>query len=197
MKIIVIGTSAGGMEALDSLIGQLPTDIGAAILVVQHLAPQNSGHALIQRLGRHRAFRCALAANEEALVSGRIYIAPADAHLLVKRDNVLVTKGARENRYRPGIDPLFRSAAVTHNSRVIGVLLTGMLDDGTAGLAAIRKCGGVTVVQDPKDTAYPEMPQSALNADQVDYCDPLSTMGELLERLVRERAVIKPWFPRI
>jgi two-component system, chemotaxis family, protein-glutamate methylesterase/glutaminase len=162
-NIIVIGTSAGGLEALDVLIGQLPTDLPGSIFIAQHMAPENTGDALLLRLGRHRAFDCRLAMDGESFKPGRIYIAPPDNHLLVKKNKVLVTKGARENRNRPGIDPLFRSAAVTHASRVIGVILTGMLDDGTAGLIAIQKCGGVTVVQDPKDSAYPGMPQSALN----------------------------------
>src|SRR5688572_18843664 len=147
--IIVIGTSAGGLEALDALIGQLPIDLPAAIFIVQHMAPQNTGGALLHRLGRHRAFSCKIAKDGESFKPGRIYIAPPDNHLLVKKNKVLVTKGARENRNRPGIDPLFRSAAVSHTSRVIGVVLTGMLDDGTAGLIAIKKCGGVTVVQEP------------------------------------------------
>jgi two-component system, chemotaxis family, protein-glutamate methylesterase/glutaminase len=186
-NIIVIGTSAGGLEALDALIGQLPTDLPASIFIVQHMAPENNGGALLHRLSRHRAFGCRLAKDGESFKPGRIYIAPPDNHLLVKKDKVLVTKGARENRSRPGIDPLFRSAAVTHTSRVIGVLLTGMLDDGTAGLIAIKKCGGITVVQDPKDAAYPGMPQSALNNLKVDYCVPISEMGHLLETLTQER----------
>jgi two-component system chemotaxis response regulator CheB len=98
-----------------------------------------------------------------------------------------VTKGARENRYRPAIDPLFRSAAATHGPRVIATLLTGMLDDGTAGMIAVKKCGGVTVVQNPKEAAYPDMPQSALNNLDVDYCVNTAEMGGLLERLVAER----------
>lgn len=153
----------------------------------QHMAPQNTGEALVHRLSRHKAFNCKLATDGEAFRSGRIYIAPPDSHLLVKKTKVMVTKGARENRYRPGIDPLFRSAAVTHGRRVIGVVLTGMLDDGIAGLVAIKKCGGVTAVQDPKDAAYPGMPQSALDNVKVDYCVPIAEMGRLLENLSHER----------
>lgn len=185
--IIVIGTSAGGLEALDELIGQLPTDLPASIFIVQHMAPEGTGQALLHRLRRHKAFACELAGNGESFRKGRIYVAPPDNHLLIKKNKVLVTKGARENRSRPGIDPLFRSAAVAHGARVIGVVLTGMLDDGTAGLIAIKKCGGVTVVQDPKGAAYPAMPQSALDNLKVDYCVPISEMGGLLEQLVHER----------
>lgn len=184
--IITIGTSAGGLEALDAVIAQLPPRLPASIFIVQHVAPENTGAGLLHRLGRHKAFHCKLADDAEAFSEGVIYIAPPDYHLLVKERTVLVTKGARENRYRPAIDPLFRSAAVTHGPSVIGVILTGTLDDGTAGLIAIKKCGGITVVQDPKDAAYPDMPQSALNNVDVDYCVPIADMGRLLGKLVHE-----------
>jgi len=187
-NIIVIGTSAGGLEALDTLIGQLPTDLPAAIFIVQHMAPQNTAEALLHRLRRHRAFDCALAKDSDSFRQGRIYIAPPDSHLLVKKSKVLVTKGARENRTRPAIDPLFRSAAVTHSSRVIAIVLTGMLDDGTAGLLAVKKCGGISVVQDPNYAAYPGMPQNAVRNVKVDHCLPIAEMGRLLETLVREHA---------
>jgi two-component system, chemotaxis family, protein-glutamate methylesterase/glutaminase len=185
--IIVIGTSAGGLEALDTLIGLLPAGLASSIFIVQHMAPENTGAALLHRLSRHTGFVCKLAKDGEAIKPARIYIAPPDNHLLLKKNHVLVTKGARENRSRPGIDPLFRSAAVSHTSRVIGVVLTGMLDDGTAGLIAIKKCGGITVVQDPRDAAYPGMPNSALHNLIVDHCVPLGEMGRLLGTLARKR----------
>lgn len=185
--IVVIGTSAGGLEVLDRLIGQLPTDLPAAIFIVQHLATESSGSALLRVLGKYKAFACKLAENRERFEEGRIYIAPPDHHLLVKKSMLLVTKGARENRYRPAIDPLFRSAAVTHGPSVIGIILTGMLDDGTAGLIAVKKCGGVTIVQDPREAAYPEMPQSAINNLKVEHCVPVAEMGRLLEKLTHER----------
>jgi two-component system, chemotaxis family, protein-glutamate methylesterase/glutaminase len=186
-NIIVVGTSAGGLEALDQLVGQLPTDLPASIFVVQHMAPHNSGEPLLRRLSRHKAFQPKLAENGDRFKPGRIYIAPPDNHLLVKATKVLVTKGARENRHRPGIDPLFRSAAVAHGARVIGVVLTGMLDDGTVGLIAIKRCGGVTVVQDPRDAAYSSMPLSAVDNANVDFCVPLADMGSLLTTLVSQR----------
>jgi two-component system chemotaxis response regulator CheB len=185
-NIIVVGTSAGGLETLDHLVGQLPTDLPASIFIVQHLGPANSGEPLLRRLGRHQAFRPKLADHGDRFRQGCIYIAPPDNHLLLKKDRMLVTKGARENRYRPGIDPLFRSAAVAHGARVIGVVLTGMLDDGTAGLMAIKRCGGVTVVQDPKDAAYSGMPLSALDNVEVDFCVPVAEMGPLLAKLVSQ-----------
>ena len=182
--IIVVGASAGGLEALAALIGQLPAELAASLFIVQHLAPENDGHALARRLSRHTALDVRLAKEGARITPGRIYIAPADNHLLLNTGRVLVRKGARENRNRPGIDPLFRSAAVAYGSRVIGVVLTGMLDDSTAGLIAIKQCGGLTVVQDPKDAAYPGMSQSALDNLRVDFCVPLADMGQLLARLV-------------
>ncbi|HEY3644355.1 MAG TPA: chemotaxis protein CheB, partial [Gammaproteobacteria bacterium] len=183
--IIVIGTSAGGLEALDTLIGQWPAGLPASLFLVQHISPDNTGQALLSRLCRHHAFICGFARDRERIAPRHIYLAPADHHLLVKDGTLSLTRGARENRFRPAVDPLFRSAAVAHGPRVIGVVLTGMLDDGTAGLMAIKRCGGVTVVQDPKDAAYPGMPENALNNVDVDYCVPLAGMGRLLEGLVR------------
>lgn len=186
-NIVVIGTSAGGLEALDELVRGLPTDLPASVFIVQHMAPHNSGEPLLRRLSRHQAFQPRLAKNGERIKPGRIYIAPPNSHLLVKATKMLVTKGAAENRHRPAIDPLFRSAAVAHGARVIGIVLTGMLDDGTAGLIAIKKCGGVAVVQDPRDAAYSGMPISALDHADVDFCVSLAEMGALVARLVAER----------
>src|SRR5688500_14218466 len=183
-NVIVIGTAAGGLEALDQLIGQLPTDLPASIVIVQHMDAGNSGEPLLRRLGRHQALHPKLARDGERLKPRQIYIAPPDNHLLIKKRKMLVTKGAAENRHRPGIDPLLRSAAVSHGSRVVGVLLTGMMDDGTAGLIAVKRCGGVTVVQDPRDAAYSGMPLSALNNANVDYCVSIAEMGPLLTKLV-------------
>src|SRR4051794_19601992 len=115
--IVAIGTSAGGLKALDAVIGGLPADFPAAIFVVQHMSPENTGSGLLNRLGRYKGFQAKLAENGESFRPGRIYIAPPDCHLLVKESKLLVTKGARENRFRPAIDPLFRSAAVAHGAR--------------------------------------------------------------------------------
>jgi two-component system chemotaxis response regulator CheB len=182
--VIVIGTSEGGLEAIDQLIAQLPAALPASIVIVQHMGPGNSGEPLLRRLARHRAFRPKLAKDGERLKPRQIYIAPPDNHLLIKKGQLLVTKGAAENRHRPGIDPLFRSAAVSYGARVIAVALTGTLDDGTAGLIAVKRCGGLTVVQDPRDAAYSGMPLSALDHANVDYCVPIAEMGPLLTSLV-------------
>jgi two-component system chemotaxis response regulator CheB len=171
---------------LDTLVSQLPDGLDAAVFVVQHMSPENTGEALLARLGRNGNFRCKLAEDGERFERGGLYVAPPDHHLLVEKRTLKITRGARENRYRPAIDTTFRSAAVAHDSHLIGVLLTGMLDDGTAGLAAIQRCGGVTVVQDPDDAEYPDMPANAAKNLGVDHCLPLAQMGALLEKLVDE-----------
>jgi two-component system, chemotaxis family, protein-glutamate methylesterase/glutaminase len=185
--IIVIGTSAGGLEALGELVAQLPSDLPAAIFIVQHLAPDLSGVALLRRLSQYKSFDARFAEDGEAIKPGQVYLAPPDSHMLVREKQILIAKGARENGYRPAIDPLFRSAAVTHGNRVIGIVLTGLLDDGTAGLIAVKRCGGKAIVQDPADASYPDMPQSALNNATIDHCVPIAEMGALLETLTRER----------
>jgi two-component system chemotaxis response regulator CheB len=186
-NIVVVGASAGGLQALEQLVSLLPADLPASVFVVQHLAPENSGVALLERLSTH-ALACKVAADGEAFRRNTIYIAPADHHLLVKPRTLLVTKGARENRFRPAIDPLFRSAAVAHGPRAIGVVLTGYLDDGTAGMEAIHQCGGTTIVQDPAEAAYPDMPNNVLRHMAVDHCVPLKGIATLVDRLTRERA---------
>ena len=113
-------------------------------------------------------------------------MAPPDHHLLVKQGCLRVTRGLRENRVRPAIDPLFRSAAVAYGARVVGVVLSGLQNDGTAGLLAIKRCGGIAIVQDPKDALYPGMPRSALEHVEVDYCLPVLKMGAVLYRLSQE-----------
>ncbi|MBA3461546.1 MAG: chemotaxis protein CheB [Deltaproteobacteria bacterium] len=185
-RVVVVGTSAGGMETLRDLVAQLPATFSAPIFVVQHMAPNADAAVLVAHLSKHSALRCTVAKNGERFASGKVYIAPADHHLLIKGTTLLVSKGARENRYRPAIDPMFRSAAVSHGSRVISVVLTGNLDDGTEGTSAVKRCGGTTVIQEPGDAAYPAMPESA-RAVGVDHTVPLRELGVLLDRLVRTR----------
>lgn len=185
--IVVVGTSAGGLEALTKLVAQLPEDFPAAVFIVQHMSAEATGDVLLRTLNRHGKLECVRANNGEQFQSGRIYLAPSDHHIMLARGKILVTKGAQENRSRPAIDPLFRSAAVVYGNQVIGVLLTGYLDDGTAGMIAIRRCGGTCVVQDPDDAAYPDMPKNALRQLQADHCLPLAQMGALLTKLVKRK----------
>src|SRR5437762_1320862 len=186
-RIVVIGTSSGGLEALSSLLKQLPSDFPAPILVVQHLSPDTNGSVLLEVIQRNTSLNCKLAQDGDRIQSGHLLIAPPDHHMLLKKGHVLVTKGARENRYRPAIDPTFRSAAVAYGHCVIGIILTGGLDDGTAGLKAIQSCAGICVVQDPTTSLYPDMAQSALDNMKVDFCLPLNEIGSVLHRLVSRR----------
>jgi two-component system chemotaxis response regulator CheB len=180
--IIVIGASAGGVAALETLAAGLPEDLPAAVIVALHLAPGQSS-ALPAILDRAGPLPASHPDDGEAYQRGRIYVAPPDHHLLVRNGRLRLTRSARENLHRPAIDPLFRSAAVAHGPRVIGVVLTGDLDDGTAGLSAVKRCGGTAVVQDPRDAAHPSMPQSALKNVTVDHCVPVLEMAALLARL--------------
>lgn len=183
-SIFVIGTSAGGLDALEGLVAQLPDDFPAPIFVVQHMSADADGDALRRVLNRSGRLICKEAKDGAAFENSHIYLAPADHHLMLVKGKMLVTKGARENRSRPAIDPLFRSAAVAYRSKVIGVVLTGYLDDGTAGMIAIKRCGGVCVVQDPRDAAYPDMPQNVLNQIKADHTVPIAEMGALFMKLL-------------
>jgi two-component system chemotaxis response regulator CheB len=180
--LIVIGTSAGGMTALTRLVAQLPATLPAAVLVVQHLAPDALGEPLVARLAAHTELHCQLARNGAPLAAGHLYLAPPDRHLLVKDQRLLVTRGPRENSYRPAADALFRAAAVEYDSFVVGVVLTGMLHDGTAGLDFVKRCGGTTVVQ--SDAEFASMPESALRQVAIDHAVPLAELGALLLKLV-------------
>lgn len=187
-KIVVIGTSAGGLKALKELISQLHKDFPLPILVVRHISADATGNVLLDELNKLNTVKCVQAKSGNSLMKGHLYLAPSDHHLMIGGDlKILVTKGAHENRYRPAIDPLFRSAAVGFGTGVIGILLTGYLDDGTAGMKAIKKCGGTCIVQDPEDAEYPAMPKNALNNVKVDYCLQLSEMGALLYRIIPQK----------
>ncbi|MFT8245884.1 chemotaxis protein CheB [Roseomonas sp. BN140053] len=185
--IIVIAASAGGVEALMRLCGGLPADLPAAVFVVQHVSPA-SPSAMPQLLGRSGPLPACHPADGEVFRRGQIYVAPPDRHLLVTPDRVLLRRGPQENRTRPAADPLFRSAAVHHGPSVIGLVLTGLLDDGTAGLIAVKRCGGISLVQDPDDALWPDMPRNALLRDSVDQRASLAELPALLARLAREPA---------
>lgn len=185
--IIVVGASAGGVEALTQLVRDLPADLPAALFVVLHLPAQRTSvlPRILNRCGRLPASH---PTDGEALRMGRIYVAPPNYHLLVKRGVVRVIRGPHENGHRPAVDPLFRTAARAYGPRVIGVILSGVLDDGTAGLLAIKNCGGTAIVQDPADAMYAGMPTSAIENVAIDHVLPAARIGDLLDRLAREPA---------
>src|SRR5688572_16555907 len=170
--LVVVGASSGGIEALRELVSKLPEEFPAPLCIVLHTSPRGPG-VLDGILNRSGPLPATNARDLERLQPGRIYVAPPDCHLLIEPGRVRVTKGPRENRFRPAIDPLFRSAAQVYGPAAIGVILTGNLGDGTAGLWAIKQLGGTTVVQDPADALFPSMPQNALNHVRVDHVVPL------------------------
>lgn len=189
-RIITIGASQGGVEALRVLIAGLPPDFGAPVLIVQHIGAAES--MLPSILNEVSALDAAFAGHGEPLRAGRIYIAPPDHHLLVQNGQVELSRGPRENWARPAVDPLFRSAALHHGAGAIGIVLSGRLNDGTAGLFEIKRAGGVALVQTPREAEAPGMPQSALDKVAVDYCLPVSEMPRLLVRLATSEAVAQP-----
>ncbi len=185
--IVVVGASAGGFLPLTQLMAWLPRDLPAALFIVRHMQPTSeSEFAAI--LGRSGPLRCKDAKDNEPIEHGVVYIAPPDHHLIVKHGHVRVTRGPREDRWRPSINVLFRSAAVAYGPRVIGIVMSGMLDDGTRGLAAVKACGGIAVVQDPSEADFPDMPENALANVAVDLRLKFAEMNHEIERLVRERA---------
>jgi two-component system chemotaxis response regulator CheB len=185
--IIVLGASAGGVEALITVVRALPRDLPASLFVVLHIPPDGAS-ALPDILTRSGNLPAAHPQDGEPIVCGHIYVAPPDYHLLVEPGHVRVMRGPRENRHRPGVDPLFRTAARAYGPRVIGVVLSGMLDDGSAGMIAIRSRGGIGIVQDPHDALFSGMPESAIDNDTPAYIVPVSEIGPLLDRLAREPA---------
>lgn len=185
--IIVIGTSTGGLAALRELVRELPRDLPAAVFIVQHIDPLTPS-VLPALLAQSGQLEVAHAMDNEEIRNSRVYVAPPDNHLMIADGRVRLSQGPKENLTRPAIDPLFRSAALAFGGRVVGVLLTGELDDGTAGLWSIKDRGGITVVQDPREAEYPSMPQSAVKHVPIDYCLPLGEIGPLLVRLANEPA---------
>lgn len=186
--IIVIGASAGGVEALCQLVADLPEDLPAAIFVVIHIS-SHSKSVLPNILSRKGKLPATHAIDGEAIAQGHIYIAPPNHHLLVKPGYIRLVKGPKENNCRPAVDPLFRTAAKAYRRRVVGVIVSGTLDDGTAGLIDVKHWGGVAVVQDPKDAAYSGMPSSAIENVEVDYILPAASIPAVLVSLAHEPAI--------
>jgi two-component system, chemotaxis family, protein-glutamate methylesterase/glutaminase len=182
--ILVIGTSAGGVEALQTLVAGFHLGVEAAIFVVLHIGSSARGRSYLPEiLTRAGPLTAAHPADGELIRNGRIYIAPPDHHLLLSTGHMHLSQGPKENRTRPAINPLFRSAANTYGGRVTGIILTGTLDDGVAGLAEIKRRGGVAIAQDPKTALFPNMPLHAIKLVDVDYVTPLREIAALASKL--------------
>jgi two-component system chemotaxis response regulator CheB len=190
-RIVVIGASAGGVEALRETVGSFPADFPAPILVVLHV-PAYQPSALPEILSRSGPLRASHALDGEKLKRGQIYVAPPDHHLLLHGQSIAVTRGPKENRFRPSIDALFRSAAYTHGPRAIGIVLSGALDDGTSGLWSIKRLGGLAIVQRPSEARHDSMPTSAIQQVEVDYTVPAGEIGPLVSRLVADKPRAAP-----
>jgi len=179
--IIVIGASAGGIEALKRLVSELPEDMPAALFVAMHLSHEPS--FLPQILTLAGKLPAEHPADNEPIRTGRIHVAPPNRHMLIEPGRVRLHMGPKENGYRPSIDFLFRSAASAYGPRVAGVVLSGMRDDGVAGLWAIKSQGGLAIVQDPGEATFRSMPLNALTRIDVDFCDSVAAIGGLLARI--------------
>jgi two-component system, chemotaxis family, protein-glutamate methylesterase/glutaminase len=187
--LVLVGTSAGGVSALRTVAGGLSADLPACLLVVIHLSRERKSEldAILAQAG---PFTASFAADGDPVRAGHIYIAPPDRHLLLQADgrSLVLGDGPRENVARPGIDPLFRSAAVATAHRAIGVVMTGTLYDGASGLNTLKQHGGITVVQDPDDADFPEMPETALRRSDPDYVVPLAGLPSLINKLAQQPA---------
>ena len=187
--VVVVGASAGGVEALTAFVQRVPPELPASVFVVLHLLATGTSvlHSILARAGR---LPTSLAVDGERYERGHIYVARPDHHLLIGEDRIILSSGPRENGHRPAIDPLFRSAARALGPRVIAVVLSGSLDDGAAGTRFVKERGGLAIVQAPDDALYSTMPEAAASATDVDYVGPVSAIpGVLCSALERE---IKP-----
>jgi two-component system chemotaxis response regulator CheB len=179
-RIIVIGASAGGFPVINEILTKLEEDLDAAVLIVLHLSKSSNPAAVVKTLQKNVSLVCEIAQDGLPLKKGHVYIAPPDLHLFVKDSKMFLLQGPHENRFRPAIDVLFRSAAVAYNSKIVGVVLSGLLDDGTSGMEAIKKCGGVTIVQEPAEAEFDDMPTNVLNRVDVDYRVPAGDISYVL-----------------
>jgi two-component system chemotaxis response regulator CheB len=180
--IAVVGASTGGIDALRQLVANLPEDFAATIFVVLHIGPVSLLPEILRRSSR---VPVDVAKDGVRYEPNHIYVAPPNRHLLIQDGQIKLSAGARENGHRPAVDPLFRSAARELRSRVAGVILSGTLDDGAAGLFAVKSRNGVAIVQDPKEAAASEMPRSAMRHVAVDYCLPVAEIAQVLGKLSR------------
>ena len=193
-RIVVIGASSGGIEALRTLVGGLPRDFAAPICIVVHTSAESPG-LLHKILGTFGALEATSASTGMKLEAGHIYVAPPDHHLLIEPGGLCLGRGPKENRFRPAIDPLFRSAAQVYGPAAVGVILTGNLDDGSSGLRTLKQLGGVAIVQHPRDALFPAMPINALRHVAADHVVTLADMPRVLIEVVGRPVYAKGALP--
>lgn len=191
-NIVVIGTSAGGIKAVMQLAESLPAGLPVAVFIVIHMSKQSQAAVIVNQMQKLSSYKCRVAQNNDRIKAGHIYLAPADEHLFLKRGQVLLLHGPHENRWRPSIDVLFRSAAAAYDSHVTGVILSGLLDDGTSGMLAIKRSGGICIVQEPSEAEYDEMPLNVINNVQVDHRVLIQDMGYIIADVLSKPAANLP-----
>lgn len=188
-NVVVIGTSAGGIPAMKELFGRLPANLEACLFVAMHVPAYRESH-LPEILSRAGPLPAVHPHDGQRLENGTIYVAPPDFHMLIHDGVIRLGRGPRENHTRPSVDPLFRSAALSHGPRVIGIVLTGLLGDGAAGMLAIKRRGGTTAIQDPTDAAYPDMPENVLRAIDVDFRGTALELADFIVRSTKREVVM-------
>ena len=194
--IVVVGASAGGLDALTEMVRSLEKGLDIAYCIVLHLSRKGIGDFVVHRLKQVTDLPCQMVVDGGAIKTGNIYIARPNQHLLVKDNHFILGGGPEENRFRPSIDVLFRYAAVAYSSHAIGIILSGLLDDGTSGMWAIKRSGGTCIVQDPNEAEYPDMPLSVINNMEVEYVATLEEMGGLIAPIIKLKEGRKQVVPK-
>ena len=194
--IVVIGASAGGLNALSEMVQNLQKGLDTAYCIVLHLSRKVIGDFIVHKLQQVTQMHCSMVVNGAFIKRNNIYIARPNQHMLVKNNKFLLGAGPEENRFRPSIDVLFRSAAVDYSSHAIGIILSGLLDDGTSGMWAIKRSGGICIVQDPNQAEYPDMPLSVINNMEVDDVIPLDEIGAKIAAYIQQSKGRKKTAPK-
>lgn len=187
-NIVTIGASAGGITAVSRQVSTFNDDLDAAVFIVIHLSRNSMADVVLSTIQKNTKMRCVIPEDHQQIENRTIYLAPADYHMLVEKGTIGIKHGAYENHWRPAIDVLFRSAAANYDSCVTGIILTGLLDDGTLGMYAIKRSGGLCIVQDPREAEFPDMPNNVLQNMEVDYEVPIGDMGYILSDLFSREA---------
>jgi len=182
-NIITVGASAGGIAAVSKLLAGFKNDLNAAIFVVIHLARGSDDKIILRQIQKETSFTCILPKDGDPILENRVYFAPVNHHMLIEKNRIAIRSGAYENHWRPSIDVLFRSAAAAYDSCVTGIILTGLLDDGTSGMSAIKRSGGRCMVQDPEEADFPDMPNNVLRNMEVDYKGSINDISYVLADL--------------
>ncbi len=186
-NVITIGASAGGIPTMCDLLDGLPAKLDVAVFVLIHLSRESRAEILLRTLQNHTGLHCRVRIDGEPIENHTLYLAPADHHMMLVEEKVLIRGGARENPWRPSIDVLFRSAAAAYDSCATGIILTGLLDDGASGMLAIKKSGGLCIVQEPREAAFADMPNRVLNNVDVDYRVPVGEMDYIINDIFSRR----------